>query len=299
MQNPSTPNSKTSWTILSILKWTASYFSSNGIEDGRIDAEVLLAHVLASSRLDLYLHYDQPLTRDELKRFKGLIRRRVAREPVAYILGQKEFWSLCFSVSPNVLIPRPETECLVEAALKIVKQSNYSFPWKILELGTGSGAIIVALASEMARNIYMATDQSLDAVRIARHNSRQLLPDDMIQWVVGNWLDSMKVQEGLFDLILSNPPYIQKALIEKLQPEVCRFEPLSALDGGIDGLDCFRRIIPTASRRLSSGGYLLLEIGFDQKDAVAGIANDCGCFKTISFQKDYSGHDRIAVFRLH
>lgn len=293
-----TPNNPRSWTILKVLKWTASYFLDNGIEDGRIDAEVLLAHVLGSTRLDLYLHYNQPLTQDELYSYKKLIRRRVAREPVAYILGQREFWSLSFKISRDVLIPRPETECLVEAALNIIRQSMTSFPLNILELGTGSGAITVALASEMPENFYIATDHSLSALKTAQINAAELVPDIKINWVAGDWLDAIKYGQRSFDLVVSNPPYVQKDILEKLQPEVWRFEPHSALDGGEDGLDCYRKIIPGASNRICPGGYLLLEIGFDQKTAIEDIARNCDCFESIAFQKDYSGHDRVAVFRL-
>jgi len=298
MQSPLTPNNHNCWTILDVLKWTASYFKRHGIENGRVDAEVLLANVLESRRIDLYLHYDQPLTVDELHRFRGLIKRRANREPIAYIIGEQEFWSLCFIVSKDILIPRPETECIVETALNIVRGSDKPDPFKILELGTGSGAIMIALASEMPNNCFVATDLSLNAIKIARKNERQLIADNIISWIVGDWLKPVKETDVNYDLIVSNPPYIRKDMIQKLQPEIFLFEPISALDGGIDGLSCYKKIIPEAANRLCPGGYLLLEIGFDQKESIDKIARNCVCFESISFKKDYSGHDRVAILRL-
>lgn len=297
MLSPSTPIDHNGWSILKTLQWTAAYFKRHDIENGRVDAEVLLAHVLGSSRIDLYLHHDQPLTRSELEHFKILIKRRAAREPVAYILGNKEFWSLDFKVDGNVLIPRPETECLVELALKLARQSGAASPLKILELGVGSGAITIALASEMPAHHYTATDVSPAAISIARANQQRLLPRTVVNWVVGDWFDAINTRGLFFDLILSNPPYIRKNVIQGLQKEVCAFEPLGALDGGEDGVACYRRIIPAAALRLSPGGYLLLEIGFDQKEQVAAIAAECGAFDYIGFEKDYSGHDRVAILR--
>jgi release factor glutamine methyltransferase len=298
MQSPLTHNNRDCWTILDILEWTTLYFKRHGIENGRVDAEVLLANILESKRIDLYLHYDQPLTADELHRFRGLIKRRANREPIAYIIGEKEFWSLCFKVSKDILIPRPETECIVETALNIIKDSNKPDPLKILELGTGSGAIMVALASEMSNNCFAATDLSFNAIKIARKNERQLIADNIVNWIVGDWLKPVKETGINYDLIISNPPYIRKDMIQKLEPEIFLFEPISALDGGIDGLSCLKKIIPEATFRLCPGGYLLLEIGFDQKESVEKIARSCLSFESISFKKDYSGHDRVAILRL-
>lgn len=296
MQSPSIPNSLRPLTILNVLRWTTSYLQKNGIEDGRIDAEVLLAYALETTRPYLYLNYSRPLTRDELRHFKELIRRRAAREPIAYIVGHKEFWSLCFDINRDVLIPRPETECLVEAALKIMRESPASSPLRILELGTGSGAITIALASEIPKNSYIATDYSLAALKIARHNANKLVPCNEINWIVGDWLEWIKSGERRFDVIISNPPYIRSGLISSLQPEVGQFEPLSALSGGADGLDSYKRIFPRAAKMLYPGGHLLLEIGFDQKEAVGSIARNYTCFESTLFLRDYSGYDRVAVF---
>ena len=306
MQSPSIPNNSVpdsgsgAWTISRVLQWTTSYFNKQGIDNGRVDAEILLAHALGRSRIDLYLSHDQPLESNELEKFKELIKRRAAREPVAFIIGRKEFWSHTFAVSKEVLIPRPETECLVETAIEIIARSDGHGQGRVrvLELGTGSGAIVITLAGERPKNTYFATDMSLAALNIAVRNSQRILPGNKINWIVGDWLEAVKEHGGQFDLIVSNPPYICKDLIDTLQPEICRFEPSIALDGGIDGLDCYRRIIPEASRRLSPGGYLLLEIGFDQKESISQVAATCQQVGSVSFKKDYSGHDRVAVLKM-
>jgi release factor glutamine methyltransferase len=295
MPNPLIPNNHHRWTIFDVLKWTATYFRQHDIKSGRIDADVLLANVLKSNRIDLYLHYDKPLTDKELRHYKKLIKRRIKREPVAYITGQKEFWSLCFKVSKDVLIPRPETECTVETVLKVVRELNRPEPLRILELGTGSGAIVIALASEMPTHTFVATDLSVNAINVARRNEKALLSGKKINWIAGDWFEPVNDNAVNFDLIVSNPPYVCKDIIAELEPEIFLFEPISALDGGVDGLRCYRKIIPEAIKRLNPGGYLILEIGYDQKAFVENIARDCGSFSSISFKKDYSGHDRVAV----
>jgi release factor glutamine methyltransferase len=298
MPSPLTPNNHHLLTIFDVLKWTAAFFRQHDIQGGRIDAEVLLADVLKLKRIDLYLHYDKTLTGQELRHYQRLIKRRIQREPVAYILGLKEFWSLCFYVSKDVLIPRPETECLVETTLKIARDLNRSGPLRILELGTGSGAIMIALANEMPTHTFMATDLSVHAINVAKRNECALLLDKRINWMVGDWFEPIKGNDVNFDIIISNPPYIRKDIIKKLQPEIFLFEPMFALDGGADGLGCYRKIIPEAAKRLCRRGYLILEIGFDQKESIESIARDCGHFSSISFKKDYSGHDRVAVLSL-
>jgi release factor glutamine methyltransferase len=298
MPSPLIPHNHHCWTIFDVLKWTTAFFKQHDIEGSRIDAEVLLANVLKSNRIDLYLHYDKPLTNEELQHYKMLIRRRIKREPVAYILEQKEFWSLCFNVSKDVLIPRPETECVVETVLKIVRDLNRPAPLRILELGTGSGAITIALASEISAHTFVATDLNMNAINVARRNEHALLFGKSINWIVGDWFEPIKNNDLNFDLIVSNPPYICKDVIAELEPEIFLHEPMFALDGGVDGLGCYRKIIPEAAERLCPGGYLILEIGFDQKASVENIARDGGYYRSVSFKKDYAGHDRVAVLCL-
>lgn len=296
MQTPPGPR-EAEWTILILLKWATGYFTTHGIDSPRATAEILLATLLNLKRIDLYLRYDQPLLKSELSEFKSLIKRRVNREPVAYIIGKKEFWSLDLEVNPNVLIPRPDTETLVEAALSCLRPEN-AFPdsaGQVLELGTGSGAIVLALASERPAYRYVATDISLKALGIAQKNARRLKLDSAVSFVAGNWLDQFSCDKPVFDMILSNPPYIPSDDIPGLQPEVNRFEPLLALDGRSDGLHAIRQIIFSAHPFLKPRGVLLLEIGFDQRDAVSRLIQDYGHYPSFQFRKDDAGHDRVVL----
>lgn len=285
------------WTILKILQWTTSYFKSHDIESPRSAAEILLAHVLNLKRVELYVHYDQPLTRSELEQFKVFIKRRIKREPVAYILGTRGFWTIDVRVSKDVLIPRPETECLVEEALSRLSQDRSSAAKRILELGTGSGAIILALALQQPQNILIASDISMNAVQIATENVRDRGLQGSIHFFCGDWLDPIRLDAEPFDMILSNPPYIRKDEISRLQPEIYRYEPLAALDGGPDGLDCLERIITTAYNFLRPGGSLLIEIGYDQRPAVQKIIDKTGRYENVQFLKDYSGNNRVVGMR--
>jgi len=296
MQNQ--PQSRESfWTILKLLKWAAAYFQSHHIENSRATAEVLLAHALRKERIDLYVCYDQPLDNEELQHFKTLIKKRIEREPVAYITGGKEFWSMDLQVNREVLIPRPETECLVEAVLAQFSGNCDQAPRRILELGTGSGAIILALASRLREDLFFASDRSIQAVRLAQQNARRLQLADRIHFFCGDWLKALKVDGNRFDLIVSNPPYVKTGLIAGLQPEICRYEPVAALDGGKDGLGCLRLIIDQAHHYLKDNGRLYLEIGFDQKKNIADIITKNGNYCEIVFGRDYSGLDRVAAMR--
>ena len=296
MQNPPGPR-EAEWTILNLLKWATGYFTSHGIDSPRATAEILLATLLNLKRIDLYLRYDQPLLKSELSEFKSLIKRRVNREPVAYIIGKKEFWSLDLEVNPNVLIPRPDTETLVEAALSCLGpvDSPPDSAGQVLELGTGSGAIVLALASERPAYRYVATDISMKAIGIAQINARRHRLASVVQFVAGNWLDPFSPNEPVFEMILSNPPYIPSEDIAGLQPEVNRFEPLLALDGRSDGLHAIRQIIFSAHPLLKPQGVLLLEMGFNQKEAVIQLIQHCGHYHPFQIIKDYAGHDRVVV----
>jgi release factor glutamine methyltransferase len=281
------------WTIIKLLRWAAPYLESHDIDSPRATGEILLAHALGCERIDLYLNYNQPLNGDELQAFKSLIQRRVRREPVAYILGMKEFWSLDFEVTRDVLIPRPETECVVEEALKILSGVTVSQPWRILDLGTGAGAIIIALASQQPGHRYFASDRSIQAVRVAQKNAQRHELGEMIYFFNADWLTALNPNSPAFDMIVSNPPYIPSAVIKGLQPEIHDFEPLSALDGNGDGLGCYHKILSSAHHFLTPGGVLLLEIGHDQQDAVHRMAVDCGHYDNFGSGKDYAGHDRV------
>ena len=285
------------WTILKLLKWTTSYFKSRDIDSPRATAEILLAHILKLKRIDLYLRYDQPLSSNELLQFKALIKRRIKREPVAYIVGVKEFWSMDFAVTEDVLIPRPETECLVETSLGLLPEDSNSDPnnppMRILELGTGSGAVILALASMGTKHLFFASDRSVKAVVLAKQNAKRHGLDSNVNFFCADWFTPLKVVRHQFDMIISNPPYIPTRVISQLQPEIYKYEPISALDGDEDGLRCLRHIINNAHVYLNRQGSLVLEIGHDQKNEAQKIIEKCGNYKNIVFTKDYSGYHRV------
>jgi release factor glutamine methyltransferase len=281
------------WTIMKLVQWATTYFDTHDIDSPRATAEILLSHVLNTRRIDLYLRYDQPLTPDELERFKVLIKRRMNREPVAYILGCKEFWSMGLHITRDVLIPRPETECLVEKSLGMLAVDANMKSKLILELGTGCGAVILALASENPRHSYWATDISINAIRIARQNAMQNDLNGKIHFIAGDWFAPLGSKTGVFDLIVSNPPYIKSGDLVQLQPEIHAYEPLLALDGAADGLHCLRHIIQSAYRFLKPAGALILEIGHDQKASLKQMIAECGEYEGVSFYQDYSGYDRI------
>lgn len=285
------------WTILKLIEWTTSYFDSHKIEGARASAEILLANALGLKRIDLYLRYDQPLSRQELSIFKTLIKRRIKREPVAYITGNKEFWSMDLDVTKDVLIPRPDTESLVEQALTYVPGKNSNTIWKILDLGTGSGAIILSMATQRPQHRYFASDRSEKALGIAVGNAKKHYLSDTILFFAGDWFNPIKNNIHDFDMILSNPPYIPNQVIADLEPEIALYEPRIALDGGKDGLDCLRLIINQAPSFLKPAGFLILELGYDQKQKVSEIVNNCSKYDSIRIVKDYGGNDRVAIMK--
>lgn len=282
------------WTVMSVLQWTANYFKRQGLDHPRGDADILLAYALGCQRIDLYLRHDQPLNEAELNLFKQLVKRRVQREPVAYIIGVKEFWSLALTVTPDVLIPRPDTECLVERSLDLLPAGQSAPARRVLELGVGSGAITVALAHERPSHFYWASDASWPAIQVACTNARRHGVQDRIRFFAGHWFAPIAQSGAGFDLILSNPPYVRREDIAQLAPEITLYEPLAALDGGPDGLAAIAIIIAAAADYLRPEGLLLLEIGYDQRDAVAALARQVGAYHPIVFHKDYAGHHRVA-----
>lgn len=301
---------ESTWTILKLIRWTTSYFSSHDIDSPRSTAEILLAHSLKIQKIDLYLQFDQPLSSRELSDYKLLIKRRIRREPVAYITGEKEFWSMNFSVSKDVLIPRPDTECLVESTLGIISSTknnnfpedlpsdNNSTPKRILELGTGSGAVIISIAFEVFlsvddKSFFFASDRCPKAVKTAQHNAKRNHLNSHINFLCGSWFSPFNLKKHLFDIIISNPPYIPTDTVNTLQPEISEFEPRLALNGGEDGLDSIRHIVGSAHLLLKDKGHLILEIGYDQKEYIQEIIEDSGYYENIIFKKDYAGHIRV------
>ncbi len=283
------------WTIIRVLKWTTEYFASRGIEQPRTDAEVLLAHVLGYKRLDLYLNFDQPLTKRELATYREAIKRRAKREPVQYITGEQEFWSLPIKVTPAVLIPRPETECLVEKALEVARKLQICGKiTHILEIGTGSGAISLALAKELQNVLVFATDISPEALALARQNAINLNLHSKITFFASNLYDSLgSGAREYFDIIVSNPPYISEEEYEKLPPEIRDFEPRKALFGGKDGVSVTREIILSGGKYLKPGGTMLLEIGYSQGQTFKDFAKSIAWISHVKIHRDYSGLDRV------
>jgi release factor glutamine methyltransferase len=288
---------KAQWTIIKLIRWATSYLKTHDIDSPRATGEILLAHALKVKRIDLYLNYDQPLVAEELNTFKLLIKRRIRREPVAYILGVKEFWSMDLNITQDVLIPRPETECLVEVALNFLSKIPSSQSQRILDLGTGSGAIVLALVAQQPRHVYFASDYFKKAAELASKNAARHDFSGRIHFFVGDWLTPLNPGKSGFDMIVSNPPYIPSQVIGELQPEIFRFEPLAALNGDQDGLSCFRKIIGSAHKYLKPHGVLLLEIGHEQKDDVHRIVSDCDFYDNFNHSKDYSGYDRVVWMR--
>ncbi len=285
------------WTILKLLKWATAYFESHHIEQPRAASEILLAHTLSVGRVDLYTQYDRPLELKELGVFKEFIQRRIQKEPVAYIVGQKGFWSLDLEVTPDVLIPRPETEVLVETALSIVPPEPLPKPLSILDLGTGSGAIVLALASERAGHRFYGVDCSNKALAVAQNNARRHGVEGAITFLQGNWFEAVEDRRRHFDLIVSNPPYIPNPDFEMLPLEISQYEPRQALDGGPDGLNAIRHIVEQAPAYMTPGGWLLFEIGYNQRASVERLMRASGAYTDFFVIKDYSGFDRVVRAR--
>ena len=275
------------WTVLDLLKWTASYFAGKGIESGRLDAELLLAEILQLNRIGLYLNFDRPVDSDELAAFRSLIERRARREPIAYILGRCEFWSLTFKVGPEVLIPRGDTETLVEAALKVLPNGGM-----LLDVGVGSGAIALAIAHERPDASVEGIDLSPAALAIAGENAQRLGLADKVVLREGDLfaLDSSRQ----YDVIVSNPPYIAAHEKATLMPEVRDFEPALALFAGDDGLDCYRALIPAARAALKDAGTLLVEVGAGQAAAVEELFVAAG-YAEIFTSRDLAGIERVVA----
>jgi release factor glutamine methyltransferase len=289
---------KGTWTILKLIRWATERFQQEGLETPRLDAEVLLGEALNADRVFLYTHFDQPLQPQELERFRSFLLRRLRREPVAYIIGEKDFWSRSFKVTPDVLIPRPETEILVAEALKIYEEMNHGFQeqFHILEIGTGSGVIGVTLAKEIPKALILATDVCERALRIAEENARRHEVKDRIQFLLGDLFNP--IPKGMaFDMIVTNPPYVPREQLSFLMPEVRDYEPHQSLDGGDQGLDFYRQVFPRIGEFLKSGGWFVGEIGKDQKDAVKALAEAESNLDSIGFIKDFQGIDRVCRVR--
>jgi len=272
------------WTVLKVLTWTKGYLAEKGVENARLESEWLLCAVLDLDRVGLYLNFDKPLTDAELARFRGMVARRARREPLQYILGSQEFMGLEFAVTPAVLIPRHDTEVLVTEAVRRAGEAN-----RILDIGVGSGCIAVSLAKALPRAEVMGVEASPEALALAEKNAEA--HGVRVTLFEGSLFEPFSGQR--FDLIVSNPPYIPTADLEALQPEVRDFEPRQALDGGTDGLDFYRLIIPAATDYLNPGGWLLFEVGIGQTKSVQALFERTGKLNDLFTAKDPNGIERV------
>lgn len=278
------------WTIGRLLQWSEGFFREKGIETPRLDAEVLLAHVLEKPRIYLYVHYDQPLDPEELAAYRGFVRRRAAREPVAYLVGEREFMGLTFAVSPAVLVPQPDTETLVSEAQKRLQGKSGV---RIADVGTGSGAIALSLLHALPDLTAAAVDVSAAALKVARENADHFGLTDRVMFYEGDLLAPLRGQT--FDAVLSNPPYIPRGDIAALPPEV-QAEPRLALAGGADGLDFYRRLVREAAAFLRPDGFLAVEAGRGEAVVISELARTNGWLE-VEITKDLAGIDRVVTMR--
>ena len=276
------------WTVLKILQWTADYFAGKEIASARLEAELLLAATLDMDRVGLYVNFERPLVSSELAAFREQVQRRAKGEPVQYILGETEFWSLPFTVSPAVLIPRADTEVLVEEAL-----SRIEGPVHLLDVGTGSGAIAVAMAHEKPEIQVTALDCSEEALHVARGNAERNGVAERVSCLAG---DLAELPPGPFAMVVSNPPYIPTADCEQLMTEVRDHEPRLALNGGEDGLNAYRQLTSQSGEILLPGGWLLVEVGIGQAEDVVALFEAAGLAE-IKSRDDYAGIPRVVAGR--
>lgn len=277
--------------IKTALDKCSDWLDARGLPAARLDAELLLGHVLGMERLELYLNWDRPLAEAEKDNYRALMRRRADRVPVAYLTGRKEFFSLALEVGPGVLIPRPETEELVEAVLELLPEDE---PLRLADVGTGSGAIALALAVHRPQARILATDISPTALERARANAGRLGLDDRIKFHQTSLLEGL---DGPFDAVVSNPPYIAESERAGLMPDVAEHEPPEALFAGPRGLDVIEALMPAAAARLAPGGLLALEIGAEQGPALRALLEAGAELHRVEIRPDTAGRDRIALAR--
>jgi release factor glutamine methyltransferase len=279
------------WTVRRILEWTTAHLSKHGSFSPRLDAEILLAHSRKCTRIELYTRFDEVLTEAERATMRELVQRRAKAEPVAHLVGKREFYGLPFRVTADVLIPRPDTETLVMEVLTLAK----SFPSpRILDVGTGSGCIAVAIAANMKSASLTAIDISEAALNVARENAETNKVADQIAFLTGSGFSPLTADE-MFDFIVSNPPYVTEGEFDQLQPDVRLHEPKLALVSGKDGLDLARILIQETPKHLRPGGFLLLEIAPEQARAVQGLLEADGRYENVRILKDLANNPRVAA----
>jgi release factor glutamine methyltransferase len=295
----------TTWTIARVLDWTRQDFAARGLSAPRLDAELLLSFVLGLRRVDLYVRFDQPLSPEELTRVRALVERRRKHEPIAYITGRRDFYGRTFAVDPRVLIPRPETEQVVELALESLpslgaeasvspEPAPPTLTRRVLDVGTGSGILALTLAAERPDVTVDAVDLSPDALAVARANAESMGLSSRVRFHEGSLLEPVRGQR--FHVIVSNPPYIERAELAGLMPDVRLHEPHTALDGGPSGLELITPLLREVGAMLEPDGLFVMEFGHLQGPAVLELARSSG-LSHAAIKKDLSGRDRVLVAR--
>ena len=290
---PETADAGEVWTVKKVLDWTIGHLKQHGSESPRLDAEILLAHARGCQRIQLYTQYDAPLTSEERAKMRDLVRRRATLEPVAYLVGFREFFGIDFEVESGVLIPRPDTESLVMKALEITNELPAP---TVLDLCTGTGCVPVAIASNCRSAVLTAIELDERACQIAQRNIEKHNLTDRITLLQGDLFEPLQ-SDACFDVITANPPYVTVAEMDTLRPDVRLHEPHLALCGGADGLDIARRLVVDAVPRLKSGGALLLEIGESQSAATIQLFEASGEYESAQIVKDLGGHSRVVWAR--
>ena len=287
------------WTVKRLLEWTTPFFARKDVDSPRLSAELLLSHVLRIPRIKLYTDYERALSDQQLTAYRALVQRAADQEPIAYLTGRAHFFNLEFDVTPDVLIPRPDTETIVENVLQLARNTAGFEAPRVLDLCTGSGCIAAAIAQHLKTSTVVAIDISEKAIQIARRNIEQLKLADRVTIEQGDLFlpISRMVDAQPFDLIVSNPPYIATAKIEELDQSVKEYEPRIALDGGLDGLVITRRILEGAPLRLRAGGRLYIEIAYDQASAALDAARSQDELDDARILKDNAGNDRVLTAR--
>ena len=283
------------WTVERVLTWTRGYFERKQLDSPRLAAELIIAHVLDLPRIKLYTNYLQPLSDAELTRLRELVKRAGEEEPIGYLTGRAHFFNLEFDVGPGVLIPRPDTETLVEQVMSLIKHTPGFESPRVLDLCTGSGAIGIAVAYHAKTSQVVATDISDQAIAMARKNIDRHQLGDRVTLLQGDLYQALDqyIDKTPFDIITANPPYIATPQMQTLPRHVRDYEPHLALDGGPDGLDPHRRILAGAADRVRAGGRVLLEIAFDQHDAALELIERYDAFCDARILRDYAGHPRV------
>ncbi len=280
------------WTVGRLLNWTTEFLREKGADSPRLDAEVLLAHARGCQRIELYTAYSEEPSEKVRTVFRELVSRRAKGTPVAYLVGQREFFSLRFEVTPDVLIPRPETEQLVVRALDLAKEMDTEEALKIADVGTGSGAIAVSVANQFENCRVTAIDVSSAALQVARRNAEIHGVAERVDFVEGDLL-AILPPTPMFSLVLSNPPYVSSSEMSGLAPDVRNHEPQLALDGGVDGTQVIQRLIPQAAERLLPGGWLLLEVGATNASIVEELITQKSGLELQATLKDLAGLPRV------